>query len=91
MSGVRRVARALMAVGGIAVAALAFTSGPAQADDPELCGFVRYGTATTDTVPYLTYCDRPCFGSSGGGIGGGVPHTQVGDVQAEAFLCLRNV
>lgn len=80
---------------GVSLAVAAGTVGVVAPDavqaDPEVCGYVRYGTNTTDTtttVPYLTYCGRPCPES---GLGPGVPHQQVGDVQFEAFSCLHGI
>jgi len=65
-------------------------SAPARADDPEVCGYVRYSTSTgpTSTVP-MTYCERPC---SGNAVGMGIPPGHVGAVVSwEAFVCARRL
>lgn len=82
-----RVGLSLVVATGMIVLA---APGSANAD-PEVCGYVRYGTNTTDTtttVPYLTYCGFPCPGS---GMGPDVPHQRIGDVQFAARLCVYGI
>lgn len=76
----------------VVATALAFvvSSGEAQAEYPEPCGWVGFGAEEgepTSTHTVVTYCDRPC----GGGMGAGQPYTSVGPVEGEAFVCVRHV
>lgn len=81
-----------LARGVLAFAVVLGVLGVSAVDDatanPEVCGFVRYSTDNTDpdeTVPYVPYCEWPCF------PGVSVPPGHHGTIAWEAFVCVRGL
>lgn len=81
------VVRALSAaafVGGV----LAFGVPQDARADPEVCGYVKYSTDNTDpdeTVPYVPYCERPCFPFVE------VPPGHHGTIAWAALVCVKGL
>lgn len=82
------VGRALGAAAVMLTSLGVMVTQPADAQDPEVCGYVRYSTSTgpTSTAPYVPHCERPC-----GGVFVHVPPNSIDDNEVEALACVRGI